>query len=421
MPRVLIVGSSVAGVRTAQSLRAEGFDGQIVLVGEETELPYDKPELSKRLLEGTISERDNLLLSEEDATAARIELRLGSRAESLNQLSREVTLADGSSVEYDTLVIATGARARPSPWGSVPGVHVLRTIADARAIARDIIPGGHLVIIGGGFIGSEVASTAIRLGMAVDIVDPRAVPMGKALGEEIGAMVGDLHRRNSVQVHFGNGATAITSDPMRRGPLDRSALLVRLEDGTLLRADTVVVGIGALPNTEWLDGSGLTLDSGVVCDQYLRAEDSDSIYAVGDVARWWHPRHAASVRVEHWTAAIEQARAAAFNITHPEAKRPFSPIEYIWSDQHGWRFQFAGRTGGKSFVTVLDPVDDARFAVLYSDDDITYSGAMTANWPRALVLARQLVGSGMTLVGVQERLESALNALTIGASDIGVA
>lgn len=416
MLRVVIVGSSVAGVRTAQSLRNEGFDGEIVLIGDEPELPYDKPELSKRLLEGSIAEAENILLTEDAAEAAGIELRLGQRADSLNRADRQVVLADGSTIDYDTLVIATGARARRSPWGEPVGVHVLRTIADARGLARDLTPGAQLVIVGGGFIGSEVASTAIKLGVTVDIVDSRPVPMARALGSEIGTTFSDIHSRNSVSTHFGNGATNIAVDESRTAPSGRPGLAVTLEDGTVLQADSVVVGIGVIPNTEWLQGSGLDLEGGVVCDQFLRASGANTIYAVGDLARWWHPRHGHHMRLEHWTSAVEQARAVAFNVLHPHEPKPFSPVEYIWSDQYGSRFQFAGRTGGPVHMIVRDPVDASRYAVAFSEDGVIYSGVMTANWPKALIMARQLVESGAPLAEVHARLERTLVGTPIAAA-----
>lgn len=406
MLRVVIVGSSVAGIRTAQSLRLDGFDGEIVVIGEEAEAPYDKPELSKRLLEGGMAEGDNLLISPEDARVAGIELRLGSAAVSLDPAAHLVELANGSTVEYSTLVIATGARARPAPWGPFDGMYVLRTIDDARRLASDLDRGGRLVVIGGSFIGAEVASTARKRGLKVDIVDPRPIPFARALGNEIGALVGDFHLRNEVATHFGDSVVDVTEGAV--GPLGRPTLEVALDSKSILAADTVVVGIGAIPNTEWLEGSGLDIVDGVACDQHLRAIGVSDVFAVGDVARWWHPIHNAQVRVEHWTNAVEQARVVANNIVHPDDLSSFAAVEYVWSDQYGSRLQFVGKTGQGSHVVLRDPQAVDRYVALYSRDDGVFAGAMTVDWPKALIFCRQLVSQGLSLNEVAARLEQSL-------------
>lgn len=386
-PTTVVVGSSIGGVRTAQALRAAGFPGDLVLVGEEPQLPYDKPPLSKSLLAGAETADDVLLFGADAAQAAQVRLLLGRRATRLDVAAGELHLDDGERLAYDDVVVATGAQARPSPWGPRPGVHVLRTLGDAEALRSDLLAGGHLVIVGAGFIGAEVAATARALGLDVTMVDPLEVPMARLLGPEVGGLFAGLHGRHGVATAFGVGVEAIEG---RRG-----ALRVALTDGRVLLAATVVVGIGAVPNDGWLASSGLLVDDGLVCDEHCRAIGSPRVYGVGDVARWWHLRHGERVRVEHWTNAVEQAAAVAHNITFPEDPRPYTPVEYVWSDQYDWKIQIAGRTG-RSRPEILGDPAGPRFAVLYGDGDGPLAGLVTVNWPKALVAGRRALAAGTT-------------------------
>lgn len=396
----VVVGTSVAGVRTAEALRAGGYAGEVRLVGEDTEEPYDKPPLSKALLTGTKQDSDAHLLTREQAAAAGIELLLGRRSTSLDTQGHSVELEDGTSLHYDHLVIATGARARPSPW-EAPGVHVLRSMQDMRALREDLRRGGHLVVVGGGFIGSEVASSARTLGLEVTIVDPVAVPISRIVSEEIGEHFLDLHRRNGVVTRLGTGVEAVL-------PADQG-LRVTLDDGSELDADTVVVGIGSIPNDGWLASSGLHVEDGVVCDEYGRASGAEDIYAVGDVSRWHDPALGLPVRVEHWTNAVEQARVVAHNIVHPDDLLAHQPVHYVWSDQHDWKIQVAGRTAGaRQAAFVGDPAADGRFVVLYTQDDAVLAGAVTVNWPQAGVICRRALVAGDAVSVVHDKLEAAL-------------
>ncbi len=401
-PTAVVVGSSIGGVRTAQALRAAGYPGTIVLVGEEEVLPYDKPPLSKGFLTGT-DERARLdLLSKEEATAAGIELRLGERAERLDAAGREVRLVTGEDIGFDHLVIATGARARPSPWAADNGVSVLRSIEDSRALRDRLRAGGRLVVVGAGFIGSEVASSARSLGLDVTVVDAVEVPMAQAVGGEVGALLARLHAQNGTATHFGTGVESVEGES--------GALHVRLTDGTLVDGAAVVVGIGAQPNDGWLESSGLLVDNGVVCDQYCRAVGASGIFAVGDVARWYHPRHGCHVRVEHWTNAVEQASCVAHNLTHDDALKAYQPVEYVWSDQYDWKIQIAGRPDDAvSSVMVGDPDGRPRFAVLYADDEGLLAGSVTVNWPRGLVEGRRLLAAGSVFSAAVDRVRSLLS------------
>jgi NADPH-dependent 2,4-dienoyl-CoA reductase/sulfur reductase-like enzyme len=393
-------------------LRTQDFDGRIVLIGKEAELPYDKPPLSKQFLAGTWDQDRVTLLTAEDAKAAGIELRLGSAAERLDVADRAVVLTDGARVSYDILVVATGADARPSPWPVESGVHVVRTLEDSRGLARDLASSsGPVVVVGGGFIGAEVAATAHAAGRDVTIVDPLHTPIGRVVGQELGVMFTDLHHRHGVHTRFGEGVEAIEGTA--------GQLYVELTGGGVLPASTVVVGIGARPNDGWLTSSGLLIDDGVVCDEYCRAVDHGDVFAVGDVARWHHPRHREDVRVEHWTNASEQAACVAHNIAHPDELRAYAPTEYVWSDQYDWKIQIAGRPGRAELLQLIGGLhgEKPRAAAIYSDDTGLLRGAVTVNWPKAILLCRRLIGAGTAAAAALHELErlpqagSAANAL----------
>jgi NADPH-dependent 2,4-dienoyl-CoA reductase/sulfur reductase-like enzyme len=397
---VAIVGSSVAGVRTAKALRSHGFEGRIVLIGEEAELPYDKPPLSKQFLAGAWDDDRVRLFKADEAEAAGIELRLGSAAERLDIARRTVILADGAQIPYDILVVATGAAARPSPWPVESGVHVVRTLDDSRGLAKDLASSsGPVAVVGGGFIGAEVAATVHAAGRHVTIVDPLHVPMARVVGPELGAAFTDLHHRHGVQTRFGDGVEAIDGEA--------GALRVTLTSGEVLPAGTVVVGIGATPNDAWLASSGLLIDDGVVCDEFCRAVDHSDIFAVGDVARWRHPRHSEDVRVEHWTNAADQAACVAHNIVHPEALRSYAPTEYVWSDQYDWKIQIAGRPSRAMLLRLIgDPREEKpRVAALFSDDSGLLRGAATINWPKAILMCRRMIGAEATAAEAVHELE----------------
>lgn len=395
---VVVVGSSIGGVRTAQALRADGFTGRIVLVGQEADLPYDKPPLSKQLLAGSWDVERITLLDNRAAEKAGIELELGVGAARLDIDGRRIELVDGATLDYDVVVLATGAGARPSPWTAESGVHVLRSLADATTLRHDLDAAGPVVVVGGGFIGAEVAATARALGREVTVVDPLPAPMGRVVGSALAEHFTALHRRHGVNTRFGVGVEAVRG---RAGDLQ-----VQLTDGAELRAGTVVVGIGATPEDAWLQDSGLLIDDGVVCDQYGRAAGSPDVYAVGDVSRWYHPGHGEHVRVEHWTNAVEQAAAAAHNIAHPDDPRAHRPVEYVWSDQYDWRVQIVGRPGSATRHELLGDLDgaQARAAALYTDDSGRLRGAVTVNWPKALVTCRRLMGAAATFDDAMARL-----------------
>jgi NADPH-dependent 2,4-dienoyl-CoA reductase/sulfur reductase-like enzyme len=383
--RVVIVGSSVGGVRAARTLRVEGYQGSITLVGEEPELPYDRPPLSKQVLTGAWSAERAGLLTAQAAADAGIELRLGASALALDPEARLVRLAGGESLPYDDLVIATGASARPSPWQPPSGLYQLRTLADCLALRKRFADGGTVVMIGGGFIGAEGAAAARSAGCDVTLVDPVPVPMERAVGPVIGPLLADVHRRNGVRTRFGAGVRAVSG---RSGDLT-----VGLSDASTLRAETVVVGIGAIPNDQWLHGSGLVIDDGVVVDAHLVAAGAAHVFAVGDVARWPHPELDALVRSEHWTNAADQARCVARNIARPEARETFQPSDYVWSDQYDWKVQLAGQRARAVAEWVIGTPQASRpqVTVLHADATGRLCAAVCLNWPKAFVQCRRLL------------------------------
>ena len=383
--RVVIVGSSVGGVRTAQALRAEGYPGRITLVGEELELPYDRPPLSKQVLSGAWPAEHACLLTLEDAALAQLELRLGVAARALDPQARLVQLADGELLPYDDLVIATGASPRPSPWQADSGIFLLRTLADCRALKERFADGAAVVMIGAGFIGAETAAAARSAGCDVTLVDPLPVPMERVTGSVVGSLLADVHRRHGVRTRFGAGVQAISG---RAGDLR-----VTLSDGSVLQAGTVVVGIGAIPNDQWLLGSGLVVEDGVMCDADLAAAGAAHVFVVGDVARWPHPELDAPFRAEHWTNAVDQARCAARNIVCPGTRETYQPSDYVWSDQYDWKLQLAGQRARAVAEWVIGAPDEQRpkVAVLHADAVGRLCAAVCLNWPKAFLQCRRLL------------------------------
>lgn len=344
-----MVGASLAGLSAARSLRRQGYDGRLVVIGDEFHRPYDRPPLSKEFLAGSLAESD--LALEPDDEDLRAEWLLGVRAVALDGPQRAVRLADGSEVRADGVVIATGAAARTLPGtDALAGVHTLRTLDDARALRDELALGGRLVVIGGGFIGAEVASTAYALGLDVTVVEAAPTPLAGPLGETMGGIVSALHADHGVRLLCGVGVKGL------RGGSRVEAVL--LEDGRSLPADIVVVGVGARPCVEWLAGSGLTLDDGVTCGADGRTGLA-GVVAVGDCASWYDPRAGLHRRVEHWTGARERPEAAVTALLAGGAVEPSAPRPpYFWSDQYGVKIQFAGHAAAADSVTIEEGARD---------------------------------------------------------------
>lgn len=395
----VIVGTSVGGVRAAQALRSNGYEGRIVLVGEEKTPPYDKPPLSKELLTGAEVGPALWLLRDGEAEYSRLELRLGERAEALDPAGRLLYLASGERLAYDHLVVAAGASARPSPWPDTKGVHLLRTLEDSKSLRADLLSAGRVAVVGAGFIGAEVASSARALGLEVSLVDPLPLPMSRAVGEQAGRVLAELHKRSGVDTRFGVGVDSLEGCP--------GGYLIQLSDGATIEAPVVVLGIGTALNDSWLRSSGLGLEDGILCDEHCRAVGAEEVYGVGDIARWHHRRHGQRVRVEHWTNAVEQAACVAHNIAHPQELQAHEPVEYVWTDQYDWNIQIAGRPQEASSSTAVgEPGADRRFAFLHEGDSGVLVGAMAVNWPRGLLECRRMLAAGVTFAESVDRLRS---------------
>ncbi|MEU6659516.1 FAD-dependent oxidoreductase [Streptomyces sp. NPDC046821] len=375
MKTVTVVGASLSGLYAARELRAQGFDGRLVIVGEETHRPYDRPPLSKDFLTGKAGE-DQLALSDVDETLELgAEWMFGVRARGLDSRGRTVLLEDGRTVSTDGVVIATGASARRLPGPALMGVHTLRTLDDARSLRAALIEGPkRVVVIGGGFIGAETASSCAGMGHDVTVVEAAPLPLLPQLGPEMAAVCAGLHHRGGVELVTGVGVAAL------HGELAVNS--VELADGRILPADVVVVGIGAIPNTGWLAGSTLALGDGVLCDDGC-VTALPQVVAVGDVAR------VGGARAEHWTSATAQPRVAVRNLLAGRTVETVRPLPYFWSDQYSSRIQYAGRRRDGDQVRVVEgSVDEGSFLALYERDGVT-TAAIAINRPRPFTKLRR--------------------------------
>ena len=364
-----MVGASLAGLRAAEGLRRFGFDGDLTVVGAESHLPYDRPPLSKQVLTGKADVADVEL---DRADGLEVEWLLSTRATALDIQKRRVRLAPvaasspvGSTDElaYDLLVIATGAAPRILPsFEPLAGALYLRTVEDALRIREALLRAQQAIVIGAGFIGLEVASSATSLGVEVTVLEALPVPLSRAIGDEMGRAVADFHRRNGVKVRTGVAVDRIVGSGVVEG--------ARLSDGEVVPGQLVVVGVGVSPVTGWLESSGVDLGDGVLCDGSLRVTSGGhpipGVVAAGDVARWLHPSYGTRVRVEHWTNAVEQGEAAARTLMMGDAAPSFSPVPYFWSDQHGAKIQFVGDASEwDDSVVTYGTVEEDRFVVAY--------------------------------------------------------
>ena len=376
--RVVIVGASAAGLAAAETLRREGHTGTLTLIGDEPDAPYDRPPLSKEILSGAWTADRPPLRTEATLDALGLDARYGREAIGVNVAERTVLLADRTEVPYDGLIVTTGVRPRRLP--GTPA-HVLRTLDDALALKDRLGPGRTLAVVGAGFLGAEAAAVARGLGCEVVLLEPAPVPLAHAVGERVGRVLSQAHLDHGVDLRTGVGVAAVTAE---------GALLA---DGSLVEADEILVAIGSLPNTEWLAGAGLDVTDGLGCDQYSCA--APGVYAAGDVARWHNPLFGVPMRIEHRTNAAEQGMAAARNLLRPEARRPFAPVPYFWSDQYDMKIQAFGYLRGHDAVQVVEgSLEERRFLAAYRTGD-RVSGVLGVGMPpRALRQWRQAIAAG---------------------------
>ena len=408
-------------MRAAETLRSDGFSGTIHFIGEETRLPYDRPPLSKEVLGDKMEVANAGLISQEAFDALHLELHLGKRAVGLDAERKAVLLAS-EEIMADGIVIATGSRPRKMPGTEgIGGVYTLRTLEDCLALKAEFATEPKVAVIGAGFIGAEVAATARGLGLDVTVIEMLATPLARVLGDTLGQVMADLHRDNGVDLRLGVGVNEVVAGDGGR------VASVELSDGTSIAADVVVVGIGVIPNTEWLEGSGLEIDNGVVCDETLLA--APGITAAGDVARWPNRRFGETMRVEHWDNAIEQGIAAARRLlaggwgqasngeggggesgsgeagggaaggeesgsSKAGEAVPFTPVPWFWSDQYDRKIQLAGRSSPDGKVEIVTgSLEERRFAAIYEREG-KLVGVLGMNRPRHVMQYRQLIVDG---------------------------
>jgi len=381
-PPIVVVGASLAGLRAIEALRREGHDGAIVAIGAEPHLPYDRPPLSKQFLLGDWDET-RLGLRRDGYEDLGVEWRLGCAARALDLAGRCVVLETGERIGYDKLLLATGTVARALPFGQdLEGIHLLRTLDESRELRAELAAARRALIVGAGFIGMEVAATCRRRGLDVTVVEPLEQPLVRGLGPALGAWVGERHRDQGVDVRCGVGVQGFVGGPR----VER----VELGDGTSVEADVVVVGVGARPATDWLADSGLALADGVVCDG-AGATAAPDVFAAGDVARW------NTVRLEHWTSAVEQGTHVAARMLRGPGVGPLEHLPYVWTDQFDLRLQIAGRVEAGDEQRVchgsLDAEGDHRFVALFGRGGRLVA-AVGNKCPRQLIAARKRIAAG---------------------------
>lgn len=376
----MIVGGGLAATRTAEQLRRSEYAGPVTIVSDEDHLPYDRPPLSKEVLR---AENDDVTLKPaEFYEENNITLRLGSGAQSVDTAAKTVKLADGSDLPYDELVIATGLV--PKRIGSFPdlqGIRVLRTYDESMALREEAAKASRAVVIGAGFIGCEVAASLRKLGVDVVLVEPQPTPLASVLGEKIGALVTRLHEAEGVDVRCGVGVSEV------RGT--QNVETVVLADGTELEADLVIVGIGSRPSVDWLEGSGIQVDNGVVCDEVGRAS-APHVWAIGDVASW-RDHVGGQVRVEHWSNVADQARAMVPALLGQEAS-PVVSVPYFWSDQYDVKIQCLGEPESDDVVHVVE--DDGRKFLAYYERGGVLVGVVGGGMPGKVMKTRGKIAAG---------------------------
>jgi 3-phenylpropionate/trans-cinnamate dioxygenase ferredoxin reductase subunit len=329
----IVIGASLAGANAAETLRQEGFDGRVVLVGAEEERPYERPPLSKDYLRGEVG-REKVYVHDESFYAEHdIDLRLGATAVALDTSTKEVTLDDGDRLRYDRLLLATGSEPRrlALPGAELDGILYLRSVRDSDALRERLDRGGAIVVIGAGWIGAEVAASARQRGLEVTVVEPSSVPLERVMGAEVGAIYRDIHAERGVRMLMGTGVEAFEGD----GSVER----VRTSDGRAIECDLVVVGVGVQPRVQLAAQAGLDVDNGVLVDERL-ATSAPGVFAAGDVANAHHPFYGERIRVEHWANALHQGPSAARNMLGRE--EPYERLPYFFSDQYDVGMEYSG-------------------------------------------------------------------------------
>ena len=381
---IVIVGANVGGVRAADALRQAGFDGRLVLVGAEPDLPYERPPLSKEYLQTDLAEERFAIHPAAYYDQQSIDLRLGRRAVSLDPHTTTVALDDGERLQYDRLLIATGATPRRLdnvPGADLAGVLYLRDLADARRLRSELATARHVVVVGTGFIGAEVAASCRRVGAEVVALEAAPVPLGRALGDVVGQLYAEIHRDRGVDLRTNETVTGFHGHQRVEQVVTAS--------GATINCDLVVIGVGVVPAVDWLVDSGIALDNGVVVDDLCRTSIR-GVYAAGDVANWWHPTNRERLRVEHFDNAQFQGVAAARSMLG--LGEPYAPVPYFWSDQYELNLQYVGHASGSDDVVLRGSVQSGAWTAFYCRDG-TLRAALTVNRRRDLTPARKLIAA----------------------------
>jgi 3-phenylpropionate/trans-cinnamate dioxygenase ferredoxin reductase subunit len=398
-PTHVIVGASLAGAKAAETLREEGFDGRVVLIGAEPERPYERPPLSKEYLRGE-KEREKVHVHEASFYADRdIELRAGTSVIGLDLAGRAVALEGGERVGFDALLLATGAEPRrlPVPGADLGGVLELRTFADSDRLRERFAGAGRLAVIGAGWIGCEVAASARQMGVEVTLIEQAAVPLERVLGPEVGRIYGEIHADHGVDTRFGVGVERLDGD----GAVGR----VRLTDGSAVECDLVVAGIGVVPRTGLAEAADLEVENGVVVSERLESS-APGVFAAGDVANAWHPFYGRRVRVEHWANALNQGPAAARAMLGQTVS--YDRLPYFFSDQYEVGMEYSGLASASDRVVLRGDAAGREFIAFWLDDGRVVAGMNVNVWDvtgpiqalirsRAVVDERRLADPGVPL------------------------
>lgn len=384
-PTFVIVGANLAGGRAAQALRKEGFDGRLILIGAEPDPPYERPPLSKEYLRGESPKEKLFIVPPAFYDDNDIELRLGVEAKRVDAQERAVVLESGERVSFDALLLATGGRARalPIPGADLEGAYYLRHVGDSESIAAELREGRRLVVIGAGFIGSEVAASARMKGLAVTVLEIAPVPLERALGRELGGICAEIHRDHGVDLR--------TSEGVERFEGAQRVERVIATSGAAIDCDLVVIGVGIVPNTEIAEGAGISVDDGIVVDEYCQT-DVDGIFAAGDVANFYSPILDERLRIEHWANAQSQGRAAALNMLG--RKEPYNEVPWFWSDQYDLNMQLVGHAPSWDEVVFRGSVSERTFTAFYLKDG-RLRAALAVNRFRDIRPSRELIKTGL--------------------------
>jgi len=403
----VIVGASLAGARAAETLRAEGFGGRLILLGEEPERPYERPSLSKGYLAGG-TDRDSVYVHDADFYTDRaIELRTGTHVTALDPAAGAVVLDDGERLRYDRLLLTTGAAPRrlTVPGANLDGVRYLRTLADADELRADLPAAASVAVVGAGWIGSEVAAAARQLGRPVAMIDPATAPLERVLGPEVGRFYRDLHSDHGVELYLGRRVESLHGAGQVEG--------VRITGGQIIPADLVVVGVGAAPRVELAVNAGLAVDGGIVVDEHLQTT-VPGIFAAGDVAAAWHPLLGTRIRVEHWANARNQGPAAAKNMLGLETA--YQRVPYFFSDQYDVGMEYSGHALSWERVVFRGDPATREFIAFWLADNRVVAGMNVNVWDVTDSI-QQLIGS-QTVVDVDRLTDPdiPLEALTATAT-----